>query len=177
MRQQSFRGTGFLLVALLLVAMLWFTQALQGGSQQRLTNQAFMEVLDEAVISKVMINQNEQTPTGEVVFQIGDQEFTAYVSDVNEARKLLDEKNIDYLMNNVPQSNYWLSVILPVGVSVVMAVVLIIMMNMRASAGGGANSRMMNFGKSRARMTHTSRVNFKNVAGLREEKEDRKSVV
>ena len=177
MRQQSFRGTGFLLVALLLVAMLWFTQALQGGSQQRLTNQAFMEVLDEAVISKVMINQNEQTPTGEVVFQIGDQEFTAYVSDVNEARKLLDEKNIDYLMNNVPQSNYWLSVILPVGVSVVMAVVLIIMMNMRASAGGGANSRMMNFGKSRARMTHTSRVNFKNVAGLREEKEDLEEMV
>ena len=73
MRQQSFRGTGFLLVALLLVAMLWFTQALQVGSQQRLTNQAFIEVLDEAVISKVMINQNEHTPTGEVVFQIGDQ--------------------------------------------------------------------------------------------------------
>ncbi len=177
MRQQSFRGTGFLLVALLLVAMLWFTQALQGGSQQRLTNQAFMEVLDEAVLSKVMINQNEQTPTGEVVFQIGEQEFTAYVSDVNEARKLLDEKNIDYLMNNVPQSNYWLSVILPVGISVAMAVVLIIMMNMRASAGGGANSRMMNFGKSRARMTHTSRVNFKNVAGLREEKEDLEEMV
>ena len=177
MRQQSFRGTGVLLVALLLVAMLWFTQALQGGSQQRLTHQSFLQVLENETISRVMINQNEQTPTGEVIFELDDQEFTVYVSDVNEARELLESKNIDYLMNNVPQGNYWLSVILPVGLSVAMAVVLIIMMNMRASAGGGANSRMMNFGKSRARMTHNSRVNFKNVAGLQEEKEDLEEMV
>ncbi|MCI8763978.1 MAG: ATP-dependent zinc metalloprotease FtsH [Lachnospiraceae bacterium] len=157
--------------------MLWFTQALQGGSQQRLTHQSFLQVLENETISRVMINQNEQTPTGEVIFELDDQEFTVYVSDVNEARELLESKNIDYLMNNVPQGNYWLSVILPVGLSVAMAVVLIIMMNMRASAGGGANSRMMNFGKSRARMTHNSRVNFKNVAGLQEEKEDLEEMV
>ena len=108
---------------------------------------------------------------------IRDQEYTAYVSDVNDAKKLLEDRDIDYLMNNVPQSNYWISVILPVGISVAMAVVLIIMMNMRASAGGGANSRMMNFGKSRARMTHTSQVNFKSVAGLQEEKEDLEEMV
>ncbi len=177
MKQQTFRGTGFLLLALLLVAMLWFTQALQGGSQQRLTNQTFLQVLDNAEISEAVINQNEQAPTGEVILVIGDQEYTVYVSDVNEAKELLESRNIDYLMNNVPQGNYWLSVILPVGFSVVMAVVLIIMMNMRASASGGTNSRMMNFGKSRARMTHNSRVNFKNVAGLQEEKEDLEEMV
>ena len=177
MRQQSFRGTGVLLLALLLVAMLWFTQALQGGGQQRLTHQAFLQALDEGAVTQVMINQNEQAPTGEVVFLIRDQEYTAYVSDVNDAKKLLEDRDIDYLMNNVPQSNYWISVILPVGISVAMAVVLIIMMNMRASAGGGANSRMMNFGKSRARMTHTSQVNFKSVAGLQEEKEDLEEMV
>lgn len=177
MRQQTFRGTGILLLALLLVAMLWFTQALQGGSQVRLSNQAFMQILDGAEITQATINQNEQAPTGEVVFLAGDQEYIAYVSDVNEARKLLEERGIDYLMNNVPQGNYWISVILPVGVSVAMAVVLIIMMNMRASANNGANTRMMNFGKSRARMIHSSLVNFKNVAGLREEKEDLEEMV
>ena len=132
MRQQTFRGTGVLLLALLLVAMLWFTQALQGGSQQRLTNQAFLQALDDGAVTQVMINQNEQAPTGEVAFLMGGQEYTAYVSDVNEARKLLEARDIDYLINNVPQSNYWISVILPVGISVAMAVVLIIMMNMRA---------------------------------------------
>ena len=136
-----------------------------------------MQALDEGAVTQVMINQNEQAPTGEVVFLIRDQEYTAYVSDVNDAKKLLEDRDIDYLMNNVPQSNYWISVILPVGISVAMAVVLIIMMNMRASAGGGANSRMMNFGKSRARMTHTSQVNFKSVAGLQEEKEDLEEMV
>ncbi|MCI8660890.1 MAG: ATP-dependent zinc metalloprotease FtsH [Lachnospiraceae bacterium] len=157
--------------------MLWFTQALQGGSQQRLTNQAFLQALDDGAVTQVMINQNEQAPTGEVAFLMGGQEYTAYVSDVNEARKLLEARDIDYLINNVPQSNYWISVILPVGISVAMAVVLIIMMNMRASASGGTNSRMMNFGKSRARMTHSSQVNFKNVAGLQEEKEDLEEMV
>ena len=177
MKQQTFRGTGILLLALFLVAMLWFTQALQGGGQQRLTHQTFLQVLDNAEISEAVINQNEQAPTGEVLLLIGDQEYTVYVSDVNEAKRLLESRDIDYLMNNVPQGNYWLSVILPVGISVVMAVVLIVMMNMRASASGGTNSRMMNFGKSRARMTHSSRVNFKNVAGLQEEKEDLEEMV
>ncbi len=177
MRQQTFRGTGILLLALVLVTVLWFAQALQDSSQQRLTNQEFLSILDSAEVSGVTIRQNEQAPTGEVVFLIGNQEFSAYVSDVNEAGKLLEQRNIDYLVDNVPQSNYWLGVILPVGISVLLAIVLIFMMNMRASAGGGANSRMMNFGKSRARMTHSSRVNFKSVAGLKEEKEDLEEMV
>ena len=177
MRQQTFRGTGILLLALVLVTVLWFAQALQDSSQQRLTNQEFLSILDSVEVSGVTIRQNEQAPTGEVVFLIDNQEFSAYVSDVNEAGKLLEQRNIDYLVDNVPQSNYWLSVILPVGISVLLAIVLIFMMNMRASAGGGANSRMMNFGKSRARMTHSSRVNFKSVAGLKEEKEDLEEMV
>ncbi|NBH32006.1 ATP-dependent zinc metalloprotease FtsH [Clostridiaceae bacterium] len=166
-----------LLLALVLVTVLWFAQALQDSSQQRLTNQEFLSILDSVEVSGVTIRQNEQAPTGEVVFLIDNQEFSAYVSDVNEAGRLLEQRNIDYLVDNVPQSNYWLSVILPVGISVLLAIVLIFMMNMRASAGGGANSRMMNFGKSRARMTHSSRVNFKSVAGLKEEKEDLEEMV
>ena len=167
MRQQTFRGTGILLLALVLVTVLWFAQALQDSSQQRLTNQEFLSILDSVEVSGVTIRQNEQAPTGEVVFLIDNQEFSAYVSDVNEAGRLLEQRNIDYLVDNVPQSNYWLSVILPVGISVLLAIVLIFMMNMR----------MMNFGKSRARMTHSSRVNFKSVAGLKEEKEDLEEMV
>ena len=176
MRQQTFRGTGILLLALILVAMLWFFQALQGGGQQRMTNQAFLQALEYAEISHAVINQNEQAPTGEVVLIIDGQEYSTYVADVNEARKLLEQQDVDYLMNNVPQSNYWLSVILPVVVSVGMVLVLIFMMNMRAGAGGG-NNKMMNFGKSRARMTRSTNVTFKSVAGLQEEKEDLEEMV
>ena len=176
MRQQTFRGTGILLLALILVAVLWFFQALQGGGQQRMTNQAFLQALEYAEISHAVINQNEQAPTGEVVLIIDGQEYSTYVADVNEARKLLEQQDVDYLMNNVPQSNYWLSVILPVVVSVGMVLVLIFMMNMRAGAGGG-NNKMMNFGKSRARMTRSTNVTFKSVAGLQEEKEDLEEMV
>ena len=63
-----------------------------------------------------------------------------------------------------------MSIILPVAVSVGAVVLMLIIMNMRAGAGGGTNAKMMNFGKSRARMTNTSNVTFKNVAGLQEER-------
>ncbi len=141
-----------------------------------MTNQAFLQALEYAEISHAVINQNEQAPTGEVVLIIDGQEYSTYVADVNEARKLLEQQDVDYLMNNVPQSNYWLSVILPVVVSVGMVLVLIFMMNMRAGAGGG-NNKMMNFGKSRARMTRSTNVTFKSVAGLQEEKEDLEEMV
>ena len=95
MRQQTFRGTGILLLALILVAVLWFFQALQGGGQQRMTNQAFLQALEYAEISHAVINQNEQAPTGEVILLIDGQEYSTYVADVNEARKLLDPQDVD----------------------------------------------------------------------------------
>ena len=172
MKQQTFRNTGFLMLLLLLLAMLW---VLPRSSQQQLTNQEFLDALDNAAIQEVVIKQNQQAPTGEVCMQIGDRVYNAYVSDVKEAQQLLTEREIDYRMDNVPQNSYWMSVILPVLLSVGMVMAMMFMMNMRA--GSGANAKMMNFGKSRARMCQNSNVTFKNVAGLREEKEDLEEIV
>ena len=74
-------------------------------------------------------------------------------------------------MTNVPQENILLTVALPILLSTVVVVIIIMVMN-RSAGGGGANARMMNFGKSRARMSRDSKVNFSNVAGLVEEKEE-----
>lgn len=81
------------------------------------------------------------------------------------------------MVKNVSQANYWLDLILPVVLSIGAVIVIIFMMNMRAGSGGGANSRMMNFGKSRAHMTYSSGVTFGSVAGLSEEKEDLEEMV
>ncbi|MCD8370808.1 MAG: ATP-dependent zinc metalloprotease FtsH, partial [Clostridiales bacterium] len=83
---------------------------------------------------------------------------------------------LDYTLRDVSQSSYWMSVIFPVLLSVGGVTLVVVLMNMRAG-GGGANSKMMNFGKSRARMTHNSNVTFRNVAGLQEEKEDLEEMV
>lgn len=69
-----------------------------------------------------------------------------------------------------------MTIILPFMLSIVVVVIIIMVMN-RSAAGGGANARMMNFGKSRARMSRDSKVNFSNVAGLVEEKEELEEVV
>lgn len=78
-----------------------------------------------------------------------------YVSDVNEIQNLLNSREIDWYMTDVPQENTLLTILLPTLMTTAVVVSVIMIMN-RNAAGGGANSRMMNFGKSRARMSRTT---------------------
>ncbi len=174
MRQQIFRNTGFLILMLALMAMLWL---LPRSTRQQLTHQEFMHVLDNLAIEQAVIEQNQQTPTGEVQILLGGEVYSAFVPDVKEAQELLEERGIDYRMGNVPQNNYWLSVIMPVILSVGMVMLMMFFMNAKAGGGGGNNSKMMNFGRSRARVIRNSPFTFKQVAGLREEKEELEEMV
>ena len=176
MRQQVYRSSG-LMVLLLILLGLWLFVPNKGETQ--MTNQEFMQALEQETIQYVEINPNEQTPTGEVRLKLNDDEkrHVVYFTDVERAQELLDSHQVDYKVNNVPQSTYWIGVIFPIILSVGTMMLFIFMMNARAGGGGGTNAKMMNFGKSRARMTHNSNVTFKNVAGLQEEKEDLEEMV
>ena len=104
-------------------------------------------------------------------------EESIYVSDLTETEDLFQERGIPYVMWNVPQENYFLTIVLPIILSGVVLVTVFMAMNARA-AGGGANARMMNFGKSRARMSREAgKTNFDKVAGLQEEKEELEELV
>ena len=177
MKQQNYYSGFWLMTPLLLIAIIWMLLAL-GGKKTELSNGGVMQLLADGGIQEVEIYQNEQAPTGEVrVTTDAGRQFVVYVSDVNETQQLLGAKDIDYMVKNVSQANYWLDLILPVVLSIGAVIVIIFMMNMRAGSGGGANSRMMNFGKSRAHMTYSSGVTFGSVAGLSEEKEDLEEMV
>ncbi|MDO4328146.1 MAG: ATP-dependent zinc metalloprotease FtsH [Lachnospiraceae bacterium] len=176
MRQQQYRGFGFILIIVMMLLMV------MSFSRQIFTNddisyREYLTALDDGSVERVVIRQNQQTPTGEVELTLKDSTVRQYyTSDVIAEQHLLQEKGIDYINIDVPHENMMLSVMIPILLSTVVVVVLITMMNARA-AGGGANAKMMNFGKSRARISRDSKVNFTNVAGLDEEKEELAEVV
>ena len=175
-QQQTFRGFVFLIMMLVLLAFAFkFTST--AGSGDRLTYQEFLQVLDTEKVEEAVISQNPQAPTGTVTLTLeGDRIARQNVSDVKEVEQLLRDRNIDYAVEGVPQENTMLTVVMPFLLSIVVVIVIITMMN-RGAAGNGANARMMNFGKSRARLSRDSKVNFSRVAGLEEEKEELEEVV
>ena len=99
------------------------------------------------------------------------------VPDVIAAQELLDRNGIVYTTENVPQENYFLTIVLPIILTAVVLVGMFMLMNARAGSGG-ANAKMMNFGRSRAHLAKdANKVNFGKVAGLEEEKEELAEVV
>lgn len=177
MKQQTYFRSSWLFILLLFGMFAWMLYT-SGGRQNELSSQQFQEVLEQNEIMAAEIKQNEQAPTGVIRMMLNDGNYyEVNVPDVRSAQELLDEKGVDYVTRDVPRVNYWISLALPVIMMVGTVLVLVFMMNMRAAGGGGANAKMMNFGKSRARMTHTSNINFKNVAGLMEEKEELEEMV
>lgn len=165
------------LALILIIVGIWFSTTATNASTKTM-NQFSADVKNGKVVSAV-VEQNEQVPTGavNVTLKTGDT-YKLYVTDVGEAEKLLAENNVSYKINDVPHDS-WMQYLLPM--ILVLAVVFILFMMIMGGQGaaGGSNSKMMNFGKSRATMISKDKidVDFSKVAGLVEEKEELAEVV
>ena len=173
----------FLLLVLGLIVWLIFNMGNQLSSI-KLDSKQFEKVVEENNISLIEIRQNSQTPTGEAIIhfntqqEFGKSEVHYFVSDVNEFTKELKGKNITYILDDVPRDSVFTNTILPIGLTAIMIILFMMYMNGRMAAGGNAgNNKMMNFGKSRAKIVKSTNVNFTKVAGLEEEKEELAEVV
>ncbi|MFV0528311.1 MAG: ATP-dependent zinc metalloprotease FtsH [Lachnospiraceae bacterium] len=135
--------------------------------------------LADGNVKSVVIRQNQQVPTGKVTVELSSDETKQfYTLDVREVRALCIEEGISPSIHDVPQNNVFLTSILPMLLMVGAIVFLFVLMN-RQMSGGGGNQKMMNFGKSRAKMStdKDKKITFKQVAGLEEEKEDLVEIV
>ena len=165
----------FLIMLGILLVMIWYTS--WGASENNYTKGAFLNDLNAGNVTQVVIQPNAETPTGVIsVEKKGGGTNVLYVTNVDEIQTLLAQYDIDPVVKDIPRENWFLSYVLPILAVAAVGLLLFFILNAQ-NAGGGANAKMMNFGKSRARMSVDSQVTLKDVAGLQEEKEDLEEII
>lgn len=172
-------GIYFAFMAIVVVVMLWTTR--NQYDVNGYTYPQFLTDVQEGKIASVTIRQNGsgETPTGELVIEFANSsKENLYVPDVKDVISDLDQYGMkNYYVTDVQRESFFLTTILPILIGAVVIMLFFTYMNNQASGGG--NSRVMNFGKSRARMVvdTVKKISFKNVAGLDEEKEELREIV
>ena len=170
---------GLYLVLIVMLVAGYFYLNNQVTSQSNYTMEELQRAAEDGKVTSASLYQNREVPTGSVVAEIeGEGQKKVNVTDVNTAQEILEKYDIHPDVKDVPQESAFLTTFLPVILTGAFILILFVMMN-RQMSGGGGNSKMMNFGKSRAKMMlpDDKKVTFQNVAGLREEKEDLVEVV
>ena len=170
----------FALILLVVWGLFWVTS--MSNSPDVLSLNSYEELLGAGQIKEAVITPNKETPTGEVALKLTNgKEYLLYIDDVAEIRKELVDAQVTVFERDVPSQSTFLNIVLPILVGMfIVAMLVLLMMNrmMAAASGGGNNSKMMNFGKSRAKMVKgLEGINFGSVAGLQEEKEDLTEIV
>ena len=178
---KSMRGYGFffLILAIILIAV-FSNDFFSGMNQESYTYSDFKKEITDKKVASVTIQQNEQVPTGRIVVTTVDSKKKSfYSSDVNDVQTYLDTAGFAKVTVTDVETTPWYIELLPYLLGFILIFFLFTMMTSQAQGGGGSNAKMMNFGKSRARMMAPDEKvkTFEDVAGLVEEKEQLEEIV
>ena len=175
--KKSFKGFGFYLVVPMILLLVFTLSRLQAATLKDTYEYGdFLSDLSTGNVKAVVISQNEETPSGKVAVTLqGDKTAVFFVPDVTAVEANVIEYGIPYNMLDIEKPGVFLTTVLPY--LLIFVTVIFLFMFMSGQAGGGGNSKVMNFGKSRAKMTTDEKTTFKDVAGLREEKEELEEIV
>ena len=175
----KFSGVGIYLFIVIIAAMFIMYVSRMNSGTSDYTYSEFVSDVNKGKVESVVIRQNSEVPTGVLSVKVSGVQSvkSVYVSDVNQVEEILLDKDVTYTLRDVTRQSVLLTSILPFGLSIV--VIIFVMMMFTRQSGGGGNAKMMNFGKSRARMIsgEDNKVTFKDVAGLNEEKEELEEIV
>lgn len=184
--QKRYRAFGLYIGVIAILVVLWVLRdSSTGMGQAEIYNYAqFEDDMEEGTVISVVVSQNREVPTGQADITIKDTEDQSlskilYISDVNDFLNTMKEYEFTkFEVKEIPQEN-WLISLLPTLILFAILFVFYIIMSNRAASSGGSGNKMMNFGKSRAKMTtdENKKVNFGSVAGLKEEKEELEELV
>jgi len=162
-------------LVLLLLALLIIPSLLDGGRVEY-TRGELIRDLEAGRVVYASISPSRETPTGEVDFVLSEGAGkTLYVTDVSEIEQLLISYGLDPDVKKVQEESWFLTSVFPVLLAIIVMVFFFVMMNSQSSGG---SSKMMNFGKSRAKLSMgDGKITLKDVAGLKEEKEELEEIV
>ena len=162
---------------IILLLLVIFGLNLLNNRTDEYTKAEFIADLDAGNVSEVVVQPNGEAPTGYLEIQMKNGvSHKLYATDITELETLVREYGFDPVVNDIERENWFLTYMLPM--LVVLAVGIFLFMMMNAQQAGGGNGKMMNFGKSRAKMTLGDKsVTFAQVAGLKEEKEELEEIV
>ncbi len=147
------------------------------GQEADYTRGELKKALEAGQVLEAVIQPNKETPTGivRVALSTGEEKIL-YVTDVKEVERELTAAGLDPEIRDIPRENWFMTSIFPIMLVLVVGVFFFVMMNAQNS-GGGNGGKMMNFGKSRAKLSLDSKVTLKDVAGLQEEKEELDEII
>lgn len=175
-------GGGFSFLILIGILVIWYLFAVFFSDKSSdYTYEQFKTDLENNRIVEIFVGQNKEVPTGYITVRTtANQTISFYVSDVNTVIEYLEIGNYNYSLGDVERDSVFLTIILPIMLGVVLVIFVFMIFTANVGGGGnGANSKLMNFGKSRAKMLDpaNNKISFKDVAGLNEEKEEMAEIV
>ncbi len=175
--KQNGRTINSYFIFIILLVMVIVGLNLLSGREEEYTRAEFIADLDAGNVSEIVIQPNGEAPTGYLEIQMKNGlNHKLYATDITELEILVREYGFDPVVNDIERENWFLTYMLPMLVVLAVGVFLFMMMN--AQQAGGGNGKMMNFGKSRAKMSMGDKsVTFAQVAGLKEEKEELEEIV
>jgi cell division protease FtsH len=178
LEKRTTKGPGlFLLLILAGIAIFYFLSGRQGTITPNYTNENLEKSIELGSVAMVEIYQNNEVPTGTVYVLFTDRSDIRYfTADVKDTQKILEKNNVEYSLYDVTRPG-WIEKLLPYAFATFLLVMLLPMFLGGVSAGGGGNSQILNFGKSRAKKDEETGITFNDVAGLEEEKEELAEVV
>ena len=174
------RGYGFYFIILLIImAAVYLSESFSTGSSDNHNYTNYVNDLTSGNVRGVEIFQNEEAPTGRVKVTLTDgKSYVIYVPNTQDALMEAQEHGIGAYVNDIEKPSWFLTSVLPYLIGFIIIIVMFSFLTNQASGGGGGNNKVMNFGKSRAKMsTEEGKTTFKNVAGLVEEKEELREIV
>lgn len=178
--KSRFGGFGMYVILLAIIAIFYMVFTRMSSTTSGYTYKNFKSDVEKGNVASVVIKQNSEVPTGVITVKFtasGTNEKVLNVSDINEVEAFLDNSSVDYEVKDVVRQSTWINMLWPI-IMCVITIGLIVFLTSRQS-GGGTSAKMMNFGKSRAKLIDDMgrQVTFKNVAGLHEEKEELEEIV